>query len=748
VLIAIDDPGTGTPSLSSMELARILQAVSSLGAAAVGIVQPVDGVDSSNAELSAAAREAGTVVIPVFVTAQDNRAFRYAPGFSPLMQANSIPRDRPRMDLKARLRHLDNPFDPILERPPFGQRITEPSRAVAEQAAGLGYLGVVPDRDGVLRRHRLLQPVDDWLIPSLELQLAALWLGVDLRELSISRLGPERPGITLGSHRVPTDSRYRALIDFNEELTSYTWAELDAGKLPPDALLGKVVLVGGGASPGLPAIASSLGGPLSPLQTAGHTVATLLGDSRLQRPHWGWAVEAAVLLLSGLLLTLFTPRVGIGSGAIFLTLFVAAWWGGTTLLFLEQGIYLKVLSPVALAVIGFPVQILWRGSVAAASQTETAELNRSLGITLHGQGMLDLAFERLAKCPLRDEAARDALYNLGLDFERKRMPHKAAQLYRLLSTAGRYRDVLGRLAQVEAVADPVRLSEVGRGKGGTLVLDSTEVCQTVGRYEIIGELGRGAMSTVYRGRDPKINREVAIKTLGFGELDESLVAQVKSRFLREAEAAGKLNHPNIVTIYDVGEDHDLAYLAMELLGGEDLSEYCREGQLLLLDKVLGIVGEVAEALQYAHGNGIVHRDIKPANIRVVEDDTIKVTDFGIARIMDSSHTRTGAILGTPYYMSPEQVAGKRVDGRSDLFSLGVVFYELLTGQHPFTGENPAALMYNITKSAHVPIRERLPNLPVCCGEVVEKLLTKPVSRRFKTATEVVAAVRGCREQIA
>jgi serine/threonine-protein kinase len=240
---------------------------------------------------------------------------------------------------------------------------------------------------------------------------------------------------------------------------------------------------------------------------------------------------------------------------------------------------------------------------------------------------------------------------------------------------------------------------------------------------------------------------VAIKTLSYASVDAESLEEVKERFLQEAEAAGNLAHPNIVTIYDVGEERDMAYMAMELLTGHQLTENCRENNLLPVKRVLELVSAVAEALQYAHSNGVVHRDIKPDNIILLENGKVKVADFGIARVISASRTQTGVILGTPSYMSPEQAEGLRVDGRSDLFSLGVVFYELLSGKKPFTGDSIANLMYAIANASYVPLSKVAPDVPQCCKKIVKKMLNKKPEKRAKSADDVVKSIRRCLESL-
>src|SRR5574343_753054 len=257
------------------------------------------------------------------------------------------------------------------------------------------------------------------------------------------------------------------------------------------------------------------------------------------------------------------------------------------------------------------------------------------------------------------------------------------------------------------------------------------------------------MGVVYQGRDPKINRIVAIKTMALSqEFEDDELVEVKARVFREAETAGRLNHPNIVTMYDAGDEHDLAYIAMEFLKGRDLVPQSKPGQLLPLPKVLSIIARVADALDYAHAQNVVHRDIKPANLMYeAESDQLKVTDFGIARITDSSRTKTGMVLGTPSYMSPEQLAGKKIDGRSDLFSLGVTLYQLSTGHLPFTGDSMATLMYKIANEAHAGVQTVNPALPDCLAAIIDRMLEKDPEKRYQHGTEVAAVLRACLEQL-
>ncbi|MBW2206274.1 MAG: serine/threonine protein kinase [Deltaproteobacteria bacterium] len=293
----------------------------------------------------------------------------------------------------------------------------------------------------------------------------------------------------------------------------------------------------------------------------------------------------------------------------------------------------------------------------------------------------------------------------------------------------------------------------GSGGGGHpgdigATLADMDTKPTLGRYEVLGELGRGAMGVVYKGADPKIHRTVAIKTVRLSDFDEDVVDDMKERFFREAESAGVLTHPNIVTIYDCGEEHDLAYIAMEYLDGEDLEGYTQKENIMPLRETLSTVLQVAEALDFAHGKGIVHRDIKPANImRIKETKEVKVTDFGIARITSSSKTKTGVIMGTPSYMSPEQIAGQKVDGRSDIFSLGVVLFEFLSGTKPFSADDIASMMYKISKEKHPSVRSVNPKVPQVLDKIIDKALTKELSKRYQKAGQMAEHLKAVIQRI-
>jgi eukaryotic-like serine/threonine-protein kinase len=370
------------------------------------------------------------------------------------------------------------------------------------------------------------------------------------------------------------------------------------------------------------------------------------------------------------------------------------------------------------------------------------------------------------------------LYTLGTQLEQRGRVVQATAVYRHLArTDNTYRDVSARLrrlmdaerAKAKAVpattsADPATANPAAaRAAAGTPAPPGAapnaaaaregaregDETQRLGRYQLEREIGRGAMGVVYLGRDTAINRSVAIKAIPLAsEFSDSELTEARSRFFREAETAGRLNHPNIVTIYDVGEERGLAYIAMEYLKGRHLSDYATSTSLLAPRKVLELIGRTADALGFAHKQQVVHRDIKPANIMYdPSTDVLKITDFGIARLSGAGSTRTGIVLGTPSFMSPEQLEGRTVTGHSDLFSLGVSLFQLLTGQLPFTADSMTGLMQRIAEAPHPPLRAIRPDLPACVESIIDRALAKTPEARFDSGAQMAAALEECRSRL-
>jgi eukaryotic-like serine/threonine-protein kinase len=619
-------------------------------------------------------------------------------------------------------------------------------------AAAVGHLNPSIDRDGGLRLQPLVMTHFDQLYPSLPLLIAAKSLNLGVDDIRV-KLGES---VTLGRLKVATDpglgmySFYYQGEGGKPPFPVDSFFDVMSGKIPLDKYRDRIVLIGQTA----PGIGNFYATPVSPamssVEVMAHGLSSILQEHFFVSPSWAWAAEFGVFLLIALYLIVLLPRLKAGLGAgVTAALFVAL-LATHFVLMTGQLMWLQLMLPATLLLVGHLLLttkrflVTERGKVK--SDEQSAESNRMLALAFQGQGQLDMAWDKFRQVPLSD-AVMENLYNLALDFERKRQFNKAESVFRHMADFNpKFKDLETRVKRAKAMSETVMLGGSGGGRTNTSILeDGTVEKPMLGRYQVEKELGKGAMGVVYLGRDPKINRVVAIKTMALSqEFDEEELADVKERFFREAETAGRLNHPNIVTIFDAGEEHDLAYIAMEFLKGRDLVPQTKPGHLMPLPKVMDIAARVADALAYAHGNNVVHRDVKPANIMYeAESDQVKVTDFGIARITDSSRTKTGMVLGTPSYMSPEQLAGKKIDGRSDLFSLGVMLFQMVCGKLPFEGDSMAQLMFRIANEQHPDIRDLRPDVPDCLSAIIDRALAKDADARYQSGNDMAADLRTC-----
>jgi serine/threonine-protein kinase len=628
-----------------------------------------------------------------------------------------------------------------------------PIPVLGSLAVALGHLNVTPDVDGGIRTEPLVVSYFDQFYPSLSLMLAAKSLNLDPRDIQVNK----GQSVRVGNLSIATDPLSRMYTYFYDDHDGKPAFQVDSfydvltGKIPAEKYRDKIVLIGATAA-GVGALqVTPISAGMSPVLTLAHSVSSILKQDFFVVPSWAFGAQSAVFLLVAIYLIVLLPRLSAGIGALVTGLLFVALLASHFVLMTTQALWLQLMLPAALLLVGHLLLTTKRFLVTEKgkikSDADSAESNRMLGLAFQGQGQLDLAFDKFRKVKI-DDSLMDVLYNLGLDFERKRQFNKAESVFRYMSDYNaKFRDLEQRLSQAKAMSETVILGgAAGRGNASTMRLDKAGMSKPMlGRYEIEKELGKGAMGVVYLGKDPKISRVVAIKTLNLSEeFEADELEEVKARFFREAETAGRLNHPNIVTMYDAGEEHDLAYIAMEFLKGKDLVPYTKPDNLLPLPKVLSIVARVADALAYAHTLHVVHRDIKPANIMYdLESDTVKVTDFGIARITDSSKTKTGMVLGTPSFMSPEQLAGSKIEGPSDLFSLGVSLYQMTCGKLPFEGDSMAQLMFRIAAEPPADILSIRPDVPPCVVAIINRALAKKVAERYQSGQEMAEALRQC-----
>ena len=495
-------------------------------------------------------------------------------------------------------------------------------------------------------------------------------------------------------------------------------------EVSPKALKGRIVLIGERHR--------------TEMTTVAQAVESLVNNQLLSIPPWApWATIAALAALFIFVITL-APRLALGTLLLFNLLLFFIIVGGLVILAGFKSNWIPSALPIAFLISAFALSAHFNRRQRILERL-TNDRNNALAALAQShleQRELDNAYDSaIASQP--HSKSLDLLYDIGIEYEKRRQYQKALGCFNTLqNTRKRYKDVKDRIARLQSLTLPASNQDMSE----TLVINELARPQ-LGRYEIESEIGRGAMGIVYMGRDPKIQRRVAIKTLDYNQIESEHLDEWRNRFFREAEAAGRLSHPNIVTVYDVGDEGNLGYIAMDYVPGPTLSEFTHQEHLLPLETLLPLMVQVAQALDYAHRQGIVHRDIKPGNIILDrESDIVKVADFGVARISDTSQTRTGILVGSPSYMAPEQFTHSKVDGKADLFSLGVTIYQLLSGHLPFDSNNLAQIAYLITNEKHTPIRELRPDLPRTMSTFINKALQKNPENRYESGGDMANAL--------
>ncbi|MDQ6954695.1 MAG: serine/threonine-protein kinase [Mariprofundaceae bacterium] len=641
-----------------------------------------------------------------------------------------------------------------LSEPISAVKLHYPFDELADAAAGLGFLNVIIDSDGVLRTDPLVVEYYGQFFPSLSLAMATRDLNLTVDDIHIN-VGTN---IELGALTIGSDPQMRMYPAFHGDgegtaFKHYAFHDIASARIPASVFKDKIVLIGVTGT----GLGETYVTPINTYMTGvdfhAHVLQSILDESFYTQPSWATIVEFTLILLIGLYLIFLVPRISVLAGTATSLLLFLSLLGANFFLLVASALWLQTMTAASLLILGHLFMTTKRHFASEEARekisADSAETNKMLGLSFQSQGMLDMAFDKFRKCHVNDDVLQ-CIYNLALDFERKRQFNKATSVYEYISEHNKnYKDVPARMERMKTAGETMIFGGTSRSDGMSTLLITGGAKPTLGRYEIIREIGKGAMGTVYLGKDPKINREVAIKTMALAqEFEPDEMEDVKERFFREAETAGRLNHPNIVTMYDAGDEHDLAYIAMEFLDGTDLSPYTKKGKLFPTAATLKICGKVAEALHYADTQDVVHRDIKPANIMLLKDKSVKVTDFGIARVTASSKTKTGVVLGTPSYMSPEQLSGKHVDGRSDIFSLGVMMYEMLSGTRPFRGDSMATLMFQIANEPHPDIREHCSGISEQTSKLIDHMLVKDPEKRIANGAEVVRKIIQCLQEMA
>lgn len=579
-----------------------------------------------------------------------------------------------------------------------GVPVYAPSRhRFGDLATRSGFINLEVDSDGILRRAALWQLHDGDMSPSLPLAIA-----FDNPDSDAKSRFSEAENAIYTSHYAdvprldPTDV-------FSDAFDTRTFS-------------GKTVLVD--SSPALVGASALL--PSGQFVTVSEIVASLLADIEQHRtvhvPNWARAIQWITPVLLAIFAILFMPERTRKDIAVLTAITIIALLLIETLLLYILHVRIDVGRPI-LIFAGTGLLSLW----LVGDRKKDIRDAFKRGSDFLAAGRLEPAFAEFRRCPPSDTVAT-VMYKLSLAFEEQAKPERA-----------------------EAVLEWMKRTHGGREAD---VRDRRKVAgapQRLGRYVIERRIGRGAMGAVYLARDPRINRPVALKVIPIEEeFEDEELKEARQRFYREAESAGRLAHPNIITVFDAGEDKSLAYIAMEYVPGIPLKQFTDPKKLLAPKRALELCATTAEALDYAHNQGVIHRDIKPANLLYnPKEGSLKITDFGVARMTDNNNTKTGVVLGTPMYMSPEQLGAEELTGHSDLFSLGVTLYELLAGEVPFHATNIAVLMTKITTEQAAPISNRRAGIPRTIDTVLAKAMAKRPQNRFSCGAEMAIALRNC-----
>ncbi len=658
---------------------------------------------------------------------------------------------------------VDNPLGELGDHSSLQcRRIFLPAEKLLDAGSKLGFDYDAPDDDGTLRGHSLFMHYEGYYYPSMALAAAAQFLNIPQDQIKI------RDGefIQLGSQRtIPIDHNGQYFIRFSDgnPFVTYSAADVLSNGFEFSHLKGKVVLIGPDAGDEQEIFRTSTYPTVPAIQVKATVIDNIINGRMIQIRDNVSSAQMLIMFLLGGIAAFVLPKVSSTFRQVVLL-------GGLVVLANVAFLMLSSMNTLTdFAFIGLELILFMIASPFIDAQMVTGEIAAPKADKHRTPKLSREDMNR--PIPVRELKSRPT----DAEYERTAVlgPDNSVQGPSDKTSANQPYDHQTLSADVDLSSDQGGGSDSGRVKGSAQpnpdwedpsainlpddeqesaprpsgpspLSDSdrlggmplTEI-KSLGRYQIIGTLGKGAMGLVYKGIDPAINRPVALKTIRLDFVnDPTEMEELRERLHREAQAAGKLSHPNIVTIYDVGSEGFLQYIAMEYLEGQTLEDMIKKKTKFNYKIIAQIITQICMALDYAHERGIVHRDIKPANIMVLKDYSVKVMDYGIARIDSNSMTKTGVAMGTPNYISPEQLRGLTIDRRADLFSLGVVMYEMLIGRRPFRGENITSLIYSILNNDPEKPSNINPQIPLLFDHVIMKALRKDPSERYQRASEV------------
>ncbi len=616
--------------------------------------------------------------------------------------------------IKSAYHSIGNPMS-FSRYPPTGASIVYPPPSkLADAPATLGFINIMPDVDHSVRWQPLIVGYRGEFYPSAQISVAAYFMGIKSHDIGVN-VGKS---ILLGGREIPTDRMGRMNINFNgpeNTFKYYSAADILNGRVSARELSGKLVIVGYTAFASTDVFSCPVSRNIPGVELTANVLENIIHGNLLKGITNLTRINLGVIIFIGLFSALVLPRMSLLNRLAVLLLFLVVLINMSYVMFSAFNTSAKVLYPgLEILVLMLSAPLMRTGSGSGASGEEEDDLDYE-ALLSSSQALPAAAWESQNQTPQYVE-----------------------------TVVANGRTNRGQVTKTMPLSGSVMVTDQG-----TLPVDTSsgtigaETLDHFGRYRLVQPLGKGAMGMVYKGLDPAIDRPVALKTIRLDQiLDPAESSELRERLMREAKAAGKLSHPNIVTIYDVGEQGSVQYIAMEYLAGSTLELLIKNGLNWDYKTLSKVMIQICDAIDYAHENGIVHRDIKPANIMIMEGNKIKVMDFGIARLDKSaSMTQTGTALGTPNYISPEQLKGQQVDRRSDIFSVGVVFYELLTGEKPFKGDTLSALIYSILHVNPPAPSELNLDIPRIFDKIIAKALVKDPDLRFQTAKDLAEILR-------
>ena len=640
-----------------------------------------------------------------------------------------------------------------------------PSSYITQYADGIGFSFIDFDEDRRVRSIPLAANYDGYCYPSATLLSAAAYLGFGPDDILVN----DGQSITFGNHIIPIDESARFFINYTDPgstFTSYSATDLLNERINLQQLKDKLIIIGVTQSGAEEIYQTPVTDRMNKLELSANIIENIIHQNYITQLNYSTGINILILFGFGLFCAIFLPRVTLlyRMVILFICLFILV--NLNFILFNSYSLLTKSLYlglEIVLFMLASPLlddsnrpkgfKLGWFGAFRSESGKENFTLAsppvsrripaepRTYGNTQQDfQETRNFSTDNMASSgsePYVQDASGIVPETVAMDSTPTPPPTQAQPIH---SMANSFQDP----SSLDLDA-PVIEKKSPNAAMSTSPLSSSsrdmENITSLGRYQVEEILGKGAMGTVFKGVDPAINRPVALKTIRLDFVsDQTEMEELRDRLAREARAVGKLSHPNIVTIYDIGSENNLHYIAMEYLEGQTLESLIKRKVQFSYRIIANIISQICMGLQYAHDQGIIHRDIKPANIMVLPDYTVKVMDFGIARVDSSSMTRTGIAMGTPNYIAPELLQGKAVDRRCDIFSLGVVMYELLTAKRPFKGENLTSLIYSIINDNPVKPSDLNDNLPLIFDHITLKALAKNPLERFQKASDILGAL--------